>query len=214
MQKENRFLEILKQAQKQKPELEELIHPEKLQEIPIAKLVRPSYSRRELIPNLQKTIVKSLYEHGFVGGIVVTKIFNVIDGWHRSEVWKMMGYKTIPCYILDVDYVTEQKLHLALNRHIAQFNPSDFGFTEAFSSINLVEDFGFTKADILNKPPEAPATKNVNRYQSRLITSIPVQYHEKLNLIKKSMQVQNKSQVLIKLIDFYENYNYDIQKIG
>jgi hypothetical protein len=208
----NQTLSLLQQFQRENPEVEELIHPDKTKDVEISKLIRPSYSNREVIPSLFKILVKSLYEHGFVGGVITNRNLHVIDGWHRVEIWQTLGNTTIPCFILDVDPNVELKLHLSLNRQVSQFNLKDFGFEDDFSGIDLVKDFGFTKADLIHNGAPKEEEEYSEEIESidpnaKLVTSIPKVYHKKLENIKLKLGAPNKSQTLILLIDHYENSN-------
>lgn len=201
-------LKLIEEVQKELLDVEELIHPREIEDVDIKKLIRPSYSSRVVIPNLLKTLVKSLYENNFVGGIFISKDLNVIDGWHRVEIWEAMGNETIPCHILDIPKPLERKLHLSLNRPISEFNLEDFGISSHFNDLDLVRDFGFTKADLLDEEIETEIVSDEAEKlnpNSRLTASIPVEYHAKLDEIKKELELKNKSLVLIKLIDFYED---------
>lgn len=202
------ILSAIQEVQKELLEIEELILPDSIEQVNINQLVRPDYSRRIVIPNLIKVLVKSLTEFDFVGGIIVnSKNNHVIDGWHRVEIWKTMGNVNIPCYILDVNSNQERKLHLLLNRQVSQFQASDFGFTSVFADLDLVKDYGFTRADFFdeaNSDEPIVSKEQSNKLIKKLITALPESYHQKLEGFKKGMPAPNKSQVLIKLIDFYE----------
>lgn len=192
-------------------DVEDLYLPEATTDLKIGDLKRPTYSKRVAIPSLIKILIRSLIEFGFVGGVIINRKNNhIIDGWHRVQVWKQLGNNTIPCFILDIDNQQEKKLHLFLNRQTAQFKPSDFGFTTEFSGLDLINDFGFTKADFIKDEDLEISENQINssaKYGSRLITALPAEYYQKLEALKKLMPAPNKSQVLIKLIDFYETAN-------
>lgn len=195
---------------------EELMHPDSTEQVNINQLIRPSYSKRVIIPNLLKTLVRSLHEFDFIGGIIISgKNHHVIDGWHRVEIWKEMGKATIPCLKLNVNQEQERKLHLSLNRHVVQFQASDFGFTTEFAGLDLVGDYGFCKTDFLQNDPytdeKEARLEDRTMSISKLITSLPESYHLKMESLKRQMPAPNKSEVLIKLIDFYENYSGEVQ---
>lgn len=199
------ILKDIQQIQKEVIDAEELFHPETIEQISIKKLIRPSYSQRIHIPNLVRPLVLSLHELGFVGGIIINKNFNIVDGWHRTQIWKELGNTEIPCIILDVTPEQERKLHLSLNRHTAQFDIKEFGFTEEFTGINLIEDYGFSKIDFLLDDTSTPTAPELNRKSdAQLKLMLPEAYHKKLDNIKKDMSVRNKSEAVMKLIDSWK----------
>lgn len=205
------IINSIKQVHQELLEFEELTISDRIDQIEIINLKRPNYSRRVIIPNLLNALVRSLHEFDFVGGIVINRKNNhVIDGWHRLSIWREMGHSKIPCLIVDVNDEQEKKLFLILNRHVSQFVPSEFGFTNEFASLDLIKDFGFTKSDFIANQPELVASNDpimkVNRV-SKLIASLPEPYYRKLEDLKKVMPAPNKSEVLIKLIDFYAKHS-------
>ena len=91
-----------------------------VQEIKIAKLNEAPYNPRvKLEPGMPEweKLKRSIEEFGNVEPIVWNKrTGNVVGGHQRLAVLKSMGYKSVPCSVVDLDETDEKLLNVALNK--------------------------------------------------------------------------------------------------
>lgn len=91
-----------------------------VQEIEIEKLKAAAYNPRvALEPGMPewKKLKRSIQEFGNVEPVVWNKrTGNVVGGHQRLAVLKSLGYKTVPCSVVDMDDKDEKLLNLALNK--------------------------------------------------------------------------------------------------
>lgn len=203
-------ISLIQQAQAK--EAEELDYESKLTHVKIADLARPKFHTRKLVESQLKVIIDSLIEYDFLGGIYVNVENNeVIDGWHRSQLWQQMGNETIPVHYLRFQSAKqEREVHLRLNSILAVFQPEDFGIH--FANINTL-DFGFAETEaktyddkVNASAPKTPHKTNDLEGYKKLTTTIKSDLFEKLNSFKKQMMVPHIAQVVENLIQFYENH--------
>ncbi|WP_169303394.1 ParB/RepB/Spo0J family partition protein [Pedobacter cryophilus] len=211
----NKKIQDLYDQVKNQVQKEELCSPENIEEFNIDELTRPEFHTKKVLPERLRTLTTSFHEHGFLGAIFINNKNQVIDGWHRLEIWKYMGNKTIPCIKLDAPMEHSKRLHLFLNQQVSLFTASDFGFTAAFEEFDLINDFGFSTADLCSTPVENNKMEK-NDYEKgeddnicnqKLIATIPLSYMKRIEELKKKLQLRNKSQVLMTLMDSYEKGN-------
>ena len=72
-----------------------------IQILPISKIKIPkNYSRvTKGISDSFYTLSDSIKEHGFQGAIVINKDHVLLDGRHRLDTMKLLGFTEIPCEI-------------------------------------------------------------------------------------------------------------------
>lgn len=113
-----------------------------VQEIEISKLNPAPYNPRvELMPGMPEweKLKKSIEQFGTVEPIVWNKrTGNVVGGHQRLKVLADMGYKTVPCSVVDLDENDEKLLNIALNKIKGQW---DYDKLEA-----ILKDFDFEVA--------------------------------------------------------------------
>lgn len=177
-------------------------------EVDLTKLKSAPYHSRVPIDSRLKSIKDSLEDFGFVGAIFISSsTYHIIDGFYRKEIWALLGHETIPCFIINCTENQEKLLHLKLNIQIATFDLSDFGLT--FPGLNLVEDFGFTAAD-LHAAQQSPsrsekATKSpINTSLMRFNTLLQTEQYQRLKAFKEQNALQNWADVIDMLLEGYE----------
>lgn len=87
--------------------------------LPISELKLAEYNpRKKLRPSdrAYRELKKSIEEMGFAESIVVNKDMTVIGGHQRILVAGALGYKELPCTIVDLDKKKEKALNIALNK--------------------------------------------------------------------------------------------------
>jgi len=203
------IISLIQQAQERQAQALELTYDSTIKHAKVSELTKADYSNRKLVESQLKVIIDSLVEYGFLGAIYVNGDTNeVVDGWHRLELWKQLGHDTIPAYILQFqNRKHECEAHLRLNSVLAVFNPEDFGIH--FANIDPLE-FGITETEVktydsakalestkANKAPEMEGYK-------RLTTTIKSESFLKLQSFKKSMNVAHVADVVERLIEYYE----------
>jgi len=175
----------------------------------IAKLRRGAYHSRVPIDAKLQTLLDSLQTYGFGGAIFASlRSHNVIDGWHRCEIWAEMGNTHIPCFLVDCTLEQEMRLHLRLNTQAATFDLSqDFGLT--FPGLDLIKDYGFTAADLApqnpriiepQKPKKPQQDSNLASFNTRLFR----EQYDKLKAIKEEHRLADWAGVIGILLDIYE----------
>ena len=90
-----------------------------LKELPVSVLKPAEYNPRKKLKKGDKEYEKiknSIEEFGFADPLVVNKDMTIIGGHQRLTVAMDLGYKVVPCAIVDVDKVREKALNIALNK--------------------------------------------------------------------------------------------------
>lgn len=86
-----------------------------IKEIPIEELKPAEYNPRYIDKAAILALQESIKKFGFVEPVVINKDFTIIGGHQRVEVAKLLEFKTVPCYIVDLDKKSEKKLNVVLN---------------------------------------------------------------------------------------------------
>jgi hypothetical protein len=205
------LLSLIKQAKEREAKILALGYQPHLVELSISNLVRPSYHKRVVVDTKLKTIVDSLSEYGFFGGIFVNEQTNeIVDGWYRSQIWKQLGNSTVPAYLLTIQNRKQEfEVHLRLNQSHATFLADDFGLE--YEGVDL-RDLGFTEAD-LHKPqitPEKhtqPSRASKKEGYTKFSTNIPVAIFERLKAVKIKFMLHDWVDVLEILIENHEKHS-------
>ena len=90
-----------------------------LKELPVSVLKPAEYNPRKKLKKGDKEYEKiknSIEEFGFADPLVVNKDMTIIGGHQRLTVAMDLGYKVVPCAVVDVDKVREKALNIALNK--------------------------------------------------------------------------------------------------
>ncbi len=110
-------------------------------EIELTKLKESEYNPRYMNQDDMNCLEDSISEFGFVEPIVINKGFEIIGGHQRFYASRTLGFKTIPCVIIDFgDKNKEKLLNIALNKiH------GDWDIPKLYS---LIEDLKVEDVDI------------------------------------------------------------------
>ena len=90
-----------------------------LKELPVNVLKPAEYNPRKKLKKGDKEYEKiknSIEEFGFADPLVVNRDMTIIGGHQRLTVAMDLGYKVVPCAIVDVNKVREKALNIALNK--------------------------------------------------------------------------------------------------
>ncbi len=90
-----------------------------LKELPVSVLKPAEYNPRKKLKKGDKEYEKiqnSIEEFGFADPLVVNRDMTIIGGHQRLTVAMDLGYKVVPCAVVDVDKVREKALNIALNK--------------------------------------------------------------------------------------------------
>ena len=121
-----------------------------VQEIKIEELNPAPYNPRvELEPGMPEweKLERSIKEFGNTEPIVWNKrTRNVVGGHQRLAVLKSLGYKTVPCSVVDLDEHDEKLLNVALNKIKGRW---DFDKLE-----KMLRDFDYEVASVTGFTPE------------------------------------------------------------
>lgn len=204
------IISLIKQAQQRQANVLELDYDNCLTELDIAALEKPSFNTRKLVESQVSLLADSLAAYGFLGGIYVNQdTKEVIDGWHRLELWRQLGHTTIPAFLLGFGNVTQpREAHLRLNQVMAVFAPEEFGLE--FDNINLLE-FGFAESTLSLQERATPASKRFKHVTkqpgfTKFSTSILNSQYERLKAFKTKHMLADWADVIDLLIETYENH--------
>lgn len=126
-----------------------------IQKIKITELKPAKYNpRKDLKPEDEEyqKIKKSITEYGCVIPLVVNKDMTIIGGHQRYNILKELGYKEIPCILVDLDEIDEIELNLSLNKNTGYWDNEKL--KEIFTNIDFDEEekyiTGFSDEEIEN----------------------------------------------------------------
>lgn len=124
----------------------------------LVKLQPAKYNPRiELQPedDVYKRIKSSITKFGMVEPLVVNKrngLYTIVGGHQRYNILKELGYKEIPCIIVDLDEVDEIELNLSLNKNTGYWDNEKL--KDIFTNIDFDEEekyiTGFSDEEIEN----------------------------------------------------------------
>ena len=124
----------------------------------LAKLQPAKYNPRvELQPedDVYKRIKASITKFGMVAPLVVNKrngLYTIVGGHQRYNILKELGYKEIPCILVDLDEIDEIELNLSLNKNTGYWDNEKL--KEIFTNIDFDEEekyiTGFSDEEIEN----------------------------------------------------------------
>ena len=123
-----------------------------LRMIPVSDLKPAEYNPRKKLKAGDKEYEKiknSIEEFGFADPLVVNADMTIIGGHQRLTVATDLGYREVPCAVVDIDKVREKALNIALNKITGAWD--DELLAELLQDIASADfDTGFTGFD----PPE------------------------------------------------------------
>ncbi len=121
-----------------------------IRNIPITELKPAEYNPRKITRNVLKALKDGITEFGLVDPLIVNHDMTIIGGHQRFKACLELGYKDIPCIVLDLPKSKEKALNLALNKVSGDWDKSklekllkeietaDFGLT-GFSDDDLAK---------------------------------------------------------------------------
>jgi len=115
--------------------------------IPISKLKPAAYNPRSISTADMKKLQSSLAEFGMVEPVVVNKDYTIIGGHQRVQAAAALGWKEVPCCIVDLPKRKEKLLNLALNKISGKWD--DGKLADLLDELSLPPDM----ADLLTPAP-------------------------------------------------------------
>lgn len=118
--------------------------------INIDELKPNEYNPKKLTPDEERLLEESIKEFGLQEPLVVNsnpKRKNIIIGGHqRLKILKKLGYKEVPCWLVDIDDVEkEKKLCLYFSKAIGSWDLEKLKLLD----MNLLASVGFTETELL-----------------------------------------------------------------
>lgn len=95
-----------------------------IKNIDISKLNPALYNPRQMSDLEIEKLKDSIQTFEIVEPIIVNKDMTIIGGHQRVKAVKMLGWKDIPCIVLNLDKKRERLLNLALNRIVGSWDES------------------------------------------------------------------------------------------
>lgn len=116
--------------------------------IPIVDLNPSKYNPRKISRQILKALKDNIREFGLVDPVVVNKDMTIIGGHQRYKACLELGFKEIPCVVLDLPKSKEKVLNLALNKITGDWDRVKLA--QILKEIESIEInlTGFTEEDI------------------------------------------------------------------
>ncbi len=112
--------------------------------------LRPSEYNPRIMSEAEMAKLKgSILEFGLVEPLVVNKDLTIIGGHQRYEALKSLGWKEVPCVMVDLSKEKEKVLNLALNK--IQGTWDEFKLSEVISAVGdfeMLTKTGFEKEEV------------------------------------------------------------------
>jgi len=192
-----------------------------VEDIPAANLEYTEYNPRAITEKQREDIKASLERFGFVDPAVRNthpdRANKIVGGNQRVKIAvEELGYETIPCTPVNLPLDQEKELNLRLNK-----NSGDWDFKvleEQFEGDDLI-NWGFEEAELpFLDDDEEPDFDQGNleqayeTYKNNTIKQIVLFYEgeeyedalRKLEEVGKDYDLSNNSQIVQKLLEFYE----------
>lgn len=87
-----------------------------IKNIPIGDLKPATYNPRKISRHTLKTLKANILEFGMVDPLVVNSDMTIIGGHQRFKACLELGFKEVPCVVLNLTKSKEKALNLALNK--------------------------------------------------------------------------------------------------
>ncbi len=112
-----------------------------IKNIPITELKPTIYNPRKITRHVLKTLKANIQEFGLVDPLVVNSDMTIIGGHQRFKACLELGFKEVPCIVLNLSKSKERALNLALNKVTG-----DWDRTKLEKLLHDIEsaDLGFT----------------------------------------------------------------------
>lgn len=93
--------------------------PLEIKHLPLAKLSPNNWNCNKMSEQMEQKLRAYVQQEGLVQAVVARPIgkdqFEIVDGYHRFEIAKKLGFKTIPCVILNLDDKRARILSINMN---------------------------------------------------------------------------------------------------
>ncbi len=86
-----------------------------IRNIPITELKPAEYNPRKITRTILKTLKDGITEFGLVDPLIVNKDLTIIGGHQRFKACLELGFKELPCIVLNLSKSKERALNLAMN---------------------------------------------------------------------------------------------------
>lgn len=93
-----------------------------LSSIPVGDLKPADYNPRKISREMLASLKKNITEFGLVDPVIVNKDMTIIGGHQRFKACLELGFKELPCVVLDLSKSKEKALNLALNKITGDWN--------------------------------------------------------------------------------------------
>ncbi len=181
---------------------------------PINNLCVPEYYCRTAIAGHEKLLPASITRFGYLDPILINKRDNklyVIDGTKRVECFKNKNKLFISGILISVPLNIEKEIHYILNEKV-NWNNSDtiLEFLSCAPSFFGLPDL--SSEDFDESPKDNSVSKNAGNHQYREIRfgfskTKKVEILESITQLKKDFKENKMSNVLIHLINYYNETN-------
>jgi hypothetical protein len=91
-------------------------------EIKVELLLEAEYNPRVMNEQEIERLKNSIKKFGIVEPLVVNKDYTIIGGHQRLKALKELGFKEVPCFVLDLSKEDEKILNIALNKITGSWN--------------------------------------------------------------------------------------------
>ncbi len=131
-----------------------------IKNIPVMELKPAEYNPRKISRETLKALKNNIKEFGLVDPLIVNKDMTIIGGHQRYKACTELGFKEVPCVVLDLPKSKEKALNLALNKISGEWDKVKLEhILKEIESIDL-DLTGFTDEDlekyIKDFAPETP----------------------------------------------------------
>jgi DNA modification methylase len=113
----------------------------KIIEVEIDKLKFAEYNPRIITKEEFEGLKASIQSFNFVDPIIINKDYTIIGGHQRTRAAKDLGFKTVPCNILDLDKTNEKKLNVILNSQAISGKYDELKLSEILEELKLENDY-------------------------------------------------------------------------
>lgn len=131
----------------------------------------------ELSIEQEKALEKTMEKFGFLAPVILNKKLTVIDGEHRVKVYKKLGKKKIPAYIIDVDKIDLKILRQLMNKlrgeHDKQKDAEEFKLIFEAGKLNEFSELLATQAEEFQTVLEKKFDIGFEKAEEKEIPEIP-----------------------------------------
>jgi len=112
-----------------------------IKNIPIEDLQPAKYNPQKIARPMLKALKENIKEFGLIDPVIINSDMTIIGGHQRYKACLELGFKEVPCVVLDLSKSKEKALNLALNKITG-----DWDRTKLEKILREIEsvDFAFT----------------------------------------------------------------------